>query len=173
MRRSWSIGLALAGGAVLIRMVLVAQNFDNAAQTWIEIALGAGLTLLMLWLTLVVYNRGESQLRADAGSDAWVHWCVDPENPRAWLSVVVSDDAVTMLGRKKHIRTRWPLQTITNVSVGPVRIGLLDHTGLTLGLQDGSSVSIALPSRSTFSYPREVADQAQAEILRRKAARRS
>ena len=168
-RRWWAIGLALSSAAVLIRIAALPRTFDKESETWTAIVLCVAVFVLIIWLTLVVYNRGESKLRADAGSNFWVHRCIDPDDPQAWLSVVVSDDAVTILKSKNRARSRWPLDDVVDVAVGPVRIGLLDHTGLTIGLREGSPVSIALPSRTTFSYPRGLADEAAAEIERRLA----
>ncbi len=170
--RWWAIGVALTAAAVLIRAIVPAQGFDRQPETLVGVGVGLAIVVLLVWLTPVVYHHGESRLRARTGPSAWVHRAIDPDDPQAWLSVVVSDEAVTVLGRRNRVRSRWPLEDIVGVDVTPVRIGLLDHTGLTITLRDGSRGRIALPSRSTFSYPEELTEEAQQEIRRRLATRR-
>lgn len=168
-RRWWALGLVLSSAAVLLRLAALANNGGKGPETWTAIALGAAIVGLIIWLTLVRYNRGESKLRANAGGKVWVHRCIDPDDPQAWFSVVVSDEAVTVLGRKNRVRSCWPLDSVVDVAVGRIRIGLVDHTGLTITFREGPSASIALPSRTTFFYPRALADTAQREIQRRQA----
>jgi hypothetical protein len=160
-RRWWAIGVLVFGSAaILIRLALA---------PWTQSLTAVPVVVLTIALAVVAYNRGESKLRAEAGPDVWVHRCIDPAEPQAWLSVVVSDDAVTVLDRKRRVRNRWPLATIADVTVGPVMIGALNHTALTIRLRDRHPGHIALPSRSMFSYPRALADEAQGEIRRRLA----
>jgi hypothetical protein len=133
------------------------------------IVAGIAVMVVTMWVGLVVYNRRESALQAELGSTVWAHRCIDPNYPAAWLSVAVSDEAVTVLRRKNRVRDRWPLDTIADVVVEPMPMGFAQHTCLTLVLRGGARASLALPSRSTLSYPRALADEAQQEILRRLA----
>ncbi len=156
-RRWWIVGVALAATAIYVRALALAHGVDNAPETLTGVGIGLAIVVLVVSLTPAVYRHGESTLRARTDSSAWVHRCIDPDDPQAWLSVVASDEAVTVLGRKDRVRSRWPLENIVDVAITPVRIGLLNHTGLTITLQDDSRCRIALPSRSTFSYPKELA----------------
>lgn len=158
--------LAIAVVPPTIAFVLRPSELLEAAA---GIVAGVAVMVLVMWAGLGVYNRRESALQAELGSTVWAHRCIDPNYPEAWLSVVVSDEAVTVLRGKNRVRDRWPLNTIVGVDVEPMPMGLAQHTCLILILRGGARASLALPSRGTFSFPRELAEEAQQEIQRRLA----
>ena len=163
-RRWWvAIWATLAGAALL------ARGLGSGPKT-AGLAIGLAVSVLIGSVTVAVYNRGEARLRGEVGPAVWVHRCIDPADPRAWLFLVVSDDAVTVLDRRKDVRDRWPLADIADVTVGRVVMGVVDHTCLMMSLRDRRHpVPIALPSRSTLSYPPKLANEARGEIQRRLA----
>jgi hypothetical protein len=172
-RRWWAALLALLAVAVVPPTVAFVLRPGDLLEAVAGIVAGLAVMVLMMWAGLGVYNRRESALQAELGSTVWAHRCIDPNYPPAWLSVVVSDQAVAVLGRKHRVRDRWPLESIVDVVVEPMAMGFVQHTCLTLILHGGARVSIALPSHSTLSFPRSLAEEAQAEIQRRLAKTRT
>lgn len=166
-RRWWAAGLAGAAVAVGLRIVASVLGPGEPSDVVVGIVAGLAVMVLLMWVAVVVYNRRESSLQAQLGPAVWAHRCIDPLYPQAWLSLVVSDEAVTVLRRKNRVRDRWPLDTITDVVVEPMPMGFGQHTCLVLILHGGARVSLALPSSSTLFIPREPAEEAQQEIQRR------
>jgi uncharacterized membrane protein YhaH (DUF805 family) len=172
-RRWWAALLAVLAVAVVPPTVAFVLRPDEMLQALAGIVAGLAVIVLLMWAGLGMYNRRESALQAELGPTVWAHRCIDPDYPPAWLSVVVSDEAVAVLGRKHRVRDRWPLESIVDVVVEPMTTGFAQHTCLTLLLHGGARVSLALPSRNTLSFPRSLAEEAQAEIQRRRAKLRT
>jgi hypothetical protein len=172
-RRTRVIVLACSAVAVLLRIVSLALRPVDWVSIVISVVGGGMLVALIIVVARRVYNRGESTLQAKLGPNVWVHRCADPDDPEAWLSVVVSDEAVTVVGRKDRVRSRWPLDTIVDVAVGPAKVNYVRRTCLNLTFRGGARASLALPSRSMLSYSRALAEEAQAEIQRRLAKTRT
>jgi hypothetical protein len=168
-RRWWAVGLAVSAVAVVLAIVSLVIRPGELSELAAGTLAGLTVVVLAMWVGLVVYNRRESTLQAELGSQVWTHRCIDPNYPAAWLSLAVSDEAVRVLRRKNRVRDRWPLDTIVDVVVEPMPMGFMQHTCLTLILRGGARASICLPSHSTFSFPKAVAEEAQQEIQRRLA----
>ncbi|MGX7678747.1 hypothetical protein ACSMXN_07595 [Jatrophihabitans sp. DSM 45814] len=126
--------------------------------------------VLLVFLTVIpLYNRRTDRVAKLLPSGAWGHACVDPIEPRRWRVIVVDSNGIRILGRRGQSIRGWGWAQIESATPGPVTTtgALMGHTGLVLGLADGSTVGALLPSRSTFRYPPEVLSEALREIRRR------
>jgi hypothetical protein len=169
----WVASVVCSVLAVLLLMGSFALRPGDWVSKMISIVIAVVIAVPIFVVTAHLSHRSDSALQARLGPNVWVHRCANPDAPEARLWVVVSDEAVTVIGRKDYVHSRWPLEAIVDVAVGPALVKFMRRTCLNLTFRGGGRASLALPSRSMLTYSRAVADEARAEILRRMATSRA
>jgi hypothetical protein len=165
-RSSITVGTLLLAASVVLGSVRLAISHDRASVA-VGLVLGVVVTVVIVSVTAKIYRGTMGRVARLAAPGAWVATCIDAQDARAWRAVVIDDRSVRLVDRRNRPSKEWLWARITGVSLGPVTVGLTQHTGVVLDLADGSRGEFLLPSRSLLTYPRELAEAAADEIRRR------
>ena len=145
-------------------------------HNWVDplglIGVDVGVAALVSTGAISLYHHKIDSLRRLVGPGGWVAACVDPLDQGARRALIMTSDGVSLVERSGSVVRLWPWPSIREVRVRQVPIGLAHHTGLEIGLTDGTTRELLLPSHSTLSYPPALAEAAVSEMLRRRALRR-
>jgi hypothetical protein len=165
--RSWTPWVLSGTGVALglVRLLFGFQNYPFSAA--LGLAIGLAVSGLVFAITLRWYHRSVRRMLRLARLRAWVRGCVDPVMPELWQAVALEGTGVRILKRSGTAEGPWPYHEIGTVDIGPVPVGLLEHTGVILHLRSGNIVQFLLPSRDTLHYPIELARQCVTEIHQR------
>ena len=147
----------------------------SSALLW-SLAVASGVFLLVVLLfviTMSVYHSHTRNLAALADPGSWTAPCVDPDDPQRWQWLVIEDAGVRLVGRSGVSRRGWRWESIEDVTVERLPVGLMTRVGVVLHLADGVAVDMVLPTRACLAYPLARQEEAANEVRQRLAAFRA
>lgn len=164
----WSRSRTLYALALPVALVLVGIRIGRSRadlQVWL---FAIAVVVVVCAVCVVLYGRAARRLTALTGPGGWGARCVDPRTPLAWRFLLLDDVGVWLVGRRGEVCGHLPWGQVGWAYVDDVTVGFTRHPGLVLPVPEvGDSAEFLLPSRTTLSYPRSIAEQARDEINRR------